>query len=294
MLGSILPGIMAAIRSRIVRSYDLPCILSDLIISNSVNVPRRLYVIGNGFDLYHGIASRYSDFGLFVKHHNPEVARMAEKYLGLDDDSWFELEQRLAAFDADGLVDEASAFLLPYGSDEWSDASHHDYSFEIEQVVAALSKNLQTEFGEWVRQLHIPAADSIGSKLLPIDQNQIFLNFNYTPSLQRIYGVRDSRIMYIHGSSTEPNDRLILGHGWQRKPEDSFLYGRDLEEVDTRELQGNQILDQYFDATFKPTARIIKENLPFFETLQNVDEVWVMGHSLESVDLPTAVQNRPG
>ena len=71
-----------------------------------------------------------------------------------------------------------------------------------------------------------------------------------------------------------------LGHGWQRKPEDSVLYGRDLEEVDTRELQGNQILDRYFDATFKPTPRIIKENLPFFDTLQNVDEVWVMGHTL--------------
>jgi hypothetical protein len=42
----------------------------------------------------------------------------------------------------------------------------------------------------------------------------------------------------------------------------------------------------YFYDSFKPTAKIIRENRVFFESLKTIKEVFVLGHSLSSVDRP--------
>ncbi|WP_428003788.1 AbiH family protein [Acidovorax sp.] len=112
------------------------------------------------------------------------------------------------------------------------------------------------------------------------------MTFNYTDTLQRVYGIQHANVVHIHGSASQANDELVLGHGWHRTPTDSFNHGINFEEADTREIEGNEIIDEYFSSTFKPTARIIEENQAFFQSLENVSMVLVMGHSLSSVDLP--------
>jgi len=47
-----------------------------------------------------------------------------------------------------------------------------------------------------------------------IDPTAFFLTFNYTPSLQELYGVPDRRILHIHGEANLPDSDLILGHAW--------------------------------------------------------------------------------
>ena len=32
---------------------------------------QELFIIGNGFDLYHGLATRYTDFIEYMKSHHP-------------------------------------------------------------------------------------------------------------------------------------------------------------------------------------------------------------------------------
>jgi hypothetical protein len=49
---------------------------------------------------------------------------------------------------------------------------------------------------------------------------------------------------------------------------------------------GYDLVDDYFARTFKPTVRIIAEQQPFFASLSNVEEIYVLGHSLAEVDLP--------
>ena len=48
--------------------------------------------------------------------------------------------------------------------------------------------------------------------------------------------------------------------------------------------EANSILDDYFSATFKPSAKIIQDNDVFFAKLRNIQEVYVLGHSLADVD----------
>jgi hypothetical protein len=245
-----------------------------------------LYIIGNGFDRHHGIRSAYEDFGAFLKIHDSTIYGLIEEYFSIDDEYWSSFEARLANFDAHALKERASDFLIPYSADEWRDSSHHDFQFEIERVVGALSRDLKSQFARWIRQLEVPDPTTIPSKLLRLNTSATFLNFNYTGSLITLYGVRPDQLLHIHGSAADADNELILGHGWNAKDRRSFNHGLDLEETDTREAEGNQIIDRYFEQTFKHTDRVIAAHQSFFEGLRETQQIIVMGHSLADVDLP--------
>jgi Bacteriophage abortive infection AbiH len=245
-----------------------------------------LYVIGNGFDRYHDIPSDYRDFGRYLKDVDAATFRQIETYFSVDDAFWWEFEARLADFDVDAVVDYASGFLMSYGAEDWSDAGHHDYQYELERVVEAISSTMRERFADWIRKLPIPAPGSFAGKPLPLDPGARYLNFNYTSTLQRTYGIADGQVLHIHGKGGSPTDQLVLGHGWSRTPTDSLNYGVDGEDADTRVLEGNEIVDGYFSATFKPTDKIIVQQQPFFQSLRTVRQILVMGHSLSEVDAP--------
>lgn len=88
-----------------------------------------LFVIGNGFDLHHGIQSRFSDFGRRIAEVAPDLLELINEYLFVDEDFWNCFESRLATFDPDNVIDHAEQFLVPYGADDWSDAAHHDFEY---------------------------------------------------------------------------------------------------------------------------------------------------------------------
>lgn len=245
-----------------------------------------LYVIGNGFDLHHGIQSNYRDFGDYLKHVDDGTYRELERYFSVDDDFWWQFEAQLAQLDTDSLINDVEAFLPGYGAEDWSDSGHHDYEYEMDRVVTAISSTLRLRFSEWARQLVIPPASHVVSKLLPLRRDAHYLTFNYTDTLQRLYDVPDGRVVHIHGAAVRATDQLVLGHGWERRPEDSFNHNIDPETADVRVMAGNSIIDRYFTNTFKPTARVIEAHLPFFQSLAGIRKVFVIGHSLSDVDLP--------
>lgn len=251
-----------------------------------MNPSEYLYVIGNGFDRHHDIPSDYRDFGRYLAAVDYDTYREVEAYFNVDDEFWWQFEQQLANFDTDAAIDYASQFLMSYGADDWSDSGHHDYQYELDRVVEAISKTLQERFAQWVRQLPIPSLSSCNKGPLPLDPTAFYLNFNYTQTLQWTYGIPDSQILHIHGKASDPTDRLILGHGWERTAFDSLNHGIDMSEADIRVVEGNEIVDGYFSATFKPTAQIIAHNQTFFSNLKAIRQIYVMGHSLAEVDAP--------
>jgi hypothetical protein len=242
-----------------------------------------LYIIGNGFDLHHGIRSSYRAFGEYLKAREPGTYNVLDRYFDLDSEFWEKFEEQLV--DRDTLLDHASNWLVSYGADDWHDAYHHDFQYELGRDVETISRTLRLRFGEWVRQLHVPDASELADDTLLIDRAAIYLNFNYTSSLQRLYGVPDANILHIHGAATDSEAQLVLGHGW--KPEehpDPYRFERDPEAADTRVVEGHRIIDDYFRDTFKPTAQIIRDNAAFFERLSSIVRILVMGHSLFGVD----------
>ena len=178
-----------------------------------MSLGRTLYIIGNGFDLHHGLRSAYSHFGEYLAESDYETYQYLEEYLHCDEqDFWSTFEDNLARFDSQALLEFASESLVGYGAEDWSDAFHHDYQEEISRVVHALSKKLLAHFTDWISQIEIPPLTELTGKLLRINSDAEFLNFNYTSTLQTLYKIPSKKILHLHGSPS--GSKIILGHGW--------------------------------------------------------------------------------
>lgn len=248
-------------------------------------VYRKLYVIGNGFDRHHEIESGYEGFKVFVEMRNKELFNQIDTYLPVGAE-WWELEAALSDLDIENIVDDNSHFMVPYGADGWRESAHEDFQYEIQRVVSCLSTDLRAEFSRWVRQLEIPRSLSAKLRLQSLDKAGLFFSFNYTPTLVDIYDVPEANILYIHGRASDAEAQLILGHGWSPLKRSSLNDRPDIARLDTRLVEANNILDKHFSDTFKPTEGIIQTNDAFFDSLSDIDEVVVLGHSLSMIDQP--------
>ncbi|RAJ97086.1 bacteriophage abortive infection AbiH family protein [Aliidiomarina maris] len=245
---------------------------------------KRVFIIGNGFDLHHGLPTRFEDFRAFVLKRKPQLVVTAEKYLCGLRGNWSNLEEAFANFDEDSLIDEASYFLKSCGDDDWSDSFHHDYQYEMNLVVKSVSSELKAYFYEWLCSIETNEIDD-SQKLHFNDDHSLFLNFNYTPVLQDFYSIEDDQILQIHGSIYDGEDGIVLGHGWS--PQHRFSSGNDFTNMeDVRVLEGQEIINGYFESTFKPTADILSLNAEFFKRIAYTKTIHVLGHSLSMVDLP--------
>lgn len=243
----------------------------------------KLYIIGNGFDLHHEIRSTYSDFKAFIKKEDGGLFRLVEDYLPVGED-WSNLEIALGDIDIDYVVDNNSVFLPSYSADDWSDSGHHDFQYEIGKIANKLSTTLIAQFTNWVRQIEIPDATSTQNRLSTLDINGRYLSFNYTSTLTPVYSVPATNILHIHGNAAMDDTGLVLGHAWKPSDRKSLNDHPGIEDQDSRVTEAYNILDGYFSATFKPSEEIIQKNASFFAGLHNIEEVFVLGHSLSDVD----------
>lgn len=244
---------------------------------------KELYIIGNGFDIHHGIQSNYAMFKDYLRENDRTVYNLIDEYLPVEE-KWSDLEECLAHIDIDNIIDYASQFLMSYGAEDWSDAYHHDYQYEIYEIIKGLSSTLLEDFTEWIKQLEIPSRCKILDKVINLPKNGIYLTFNYTNTLQRIYDIPKESILFIHGEA-ESNDNLILGHAWNPILIPKIGDMLDPESIDTRVMEGNTILNKYFGDTFKDSKKIISEKIDFFKNLEDVSVIYVMGHSMSDVDM---------
>lgn len=186
----------------------------------------------------------------------------------------------------DSIIDDLGHFMPAYIAEGWSDAGHHDFQYEVDQIVQHLSTELRARFGKWIRSLDIPTPGMAMKLLNGIDANAAFLTFNYTSTLEDLYDVPYAHVLHIHGEARQQDSELILGHAWNPAQRRSFNDRPDIEDIDTRLVEAYEILDKYFSRTFKPSEQLIRENQAFFDRLGAIQTVHVLGHSLSDVDLP--------
>lgn len=245
--------------------------------------PTTLYIIGNGFDRHHGLPTAYSDFRDDVRSRAPHVAALVDEWLPAGDD-WGDLENALGDFDADFLISEAGNHLQSYGAEDWSDASHFAFQEAIEAVVRPLSEELSELFEQWVQRVPNLTPQQAVPWRLPLQGGATFLSFNYTHTLATAYGIPERAVWHVHGvvGAGKP---LILGHAYDHRPL-RIVPGPDEDDPigDPREAEGLEIIDSYFRGTFKPADRIIASNPAFFSALNEIDEVWILGHAIGRAD----------
>ncbi len=261
----------------------------------------KLYIIGNGFDLHHGLRTSYFDFAKCLKENNRNLYDTLENYISYpssDKDLWSRFEENLANLDADEILSEHTDTLPNYVSDDFRDRDRYVFPDIMDEHHQKLTTGLFEQFEGFIQKVEFPQT-SFEYKI-ELDKQASFLTFNYTDTLERLYKVERKNIVYLHNSAFHGSEAIILGHGIdpvnfeEKRPEPPD----DLDEEDFERWHdqhndydysydtGKENLMRYFKDTFKPTSEIIQRHNAFFEGLGSFKEVFVLGHSISSVDLP--------
>ncbi len=112
----------------------------------------------------------------------------------------------------------------------------------------------------------------------------MFLTFNYTLTLEEVYQIASEKVLHIHGDVENDQGFLVFGHNKNLKAKPKFdKYG---ETTRTPFSDSEAIAQQSFYRLQKPVKEIIGENLGFFKNLQGINEIIILGHSLNMIDIP--------
>lgn len=251
---------------------------------------QRLVIIGNGFDLAHKLPTTYWHFKKQLSDEHADFYDRICKYLP-ENILWRCFEDALAELDDQQIQDDNSCYLLAYGDENWSDSAHQDFQFMIGKTLSFAS-DIPQYFSDWISDV-----DTCADPIMPsyiVDENNIYLSFNYTDTLEQVYNIPSENILYIHGKALR-GDKLIVGHHSkdliQKEPEPQFateeerqLYYENYDE-DVRVTEAKGIIKSYFKTTYKDTETIIANNQQFFDSLADVEEIYIYGHSLSDIDL---------
>jgi hypothetical protein len=261
----------------------------------------KLYIIGNGFDLHHYLKTSYGDFAAYLKEKHNDIYTALERYVSYptsEKDLWSRFEENLANLNAEEILSEHSDTLPNYISDDFRDRDRYVFPDIMEEHFQKLTNGLFSAFEEFIQKVEF-TSDSWKYRI-EIDKKAMFLTFNYTNTLERLYSIHKSKITYIHNSAFYGSKEIILGHGIDPKtfeekqpeppdnlePEELEEWYNQNDDYDYSYDEGKQNLMRYFAVTYKPTIEIINRNLTFFKNLKTVKEIFIFGHSMSAVDLP--------
>lgn len=264
-----------------------------------------LYITGNGFELHHGLKTEYQSFIAHLRIHDRELHDLLHNcfYTIEGKELWMDFENDLSHLDIEGVLDDRIGYLPNTSDPDFRDRDWHSFEVEIGLFLAKLIPGLIEALREFILRIHFDSLDN--NRLLKLKKESIFLNFNYTNTLETYYAIPAEKILYIHGKANDPKSNLILGHGEDPsdlKEEFQTDEIKPPENLTTEEFnawqdnmsdnhnqfyeQGKDSLLDYFLRSSKPTEQRMSEENSFFDSLENIKEVFVLGHSLATVDLP--------
>ena len=225
---------------------------------------RNLIILGNGFDLAHGLQTKYSDFRDYIWNNNREFYEQLTKYI-FEDDLWNDFENALGSFDDGEIKEMSEAAYLNY------DDNYYNYDRAISDELE-FSTKISEYLLEWVKSIDIKTKPAVSRKI--INNDNIFINFNYTDTLEKVYDIVNNNILYIHGRALG-NERLVIGHhnvfAYAGKQPLLLTY-QEMDEwieyqmnMSWEESEKENQIGRYFVDTYKDTDQIIARNKGFFD-----------------------------
>lgn len=250
-----------------------------------------LVIIGNGFDIWQNLNTNYADFqAYYLKHRNEILKKLKIKKKVL--------KRR------DGSITEISDVELIYGNPFrpadldakfWHtfeaslgklDAQRLNFFFGKEKKglkvmaksVVNANRILREAFCRWIATIQIDKTDN-GVRF---GDNCCFINFNYTDTLEKRFGVRKEDIIHIHGEADDA-ESIVVGHATHPQEPESVLYrfgGR---------FRGLFLIDYILYQTDKH----VRDNITMLclelaaagINAGDIKDIYVLGHSLGDADL---------
>lgn len=268
-----------------------------------------LFVIGNGFDLAHGLKTSYEDFKLYLMEQVADIveyelvvpegteypdgdivynasevismllflineAELASKYTSKEGKDFigFEIETKWMDVETSlGNLDFDMVFdnISETEDDEWAVAANN--SALADNLIKPVSMLLEY-FTEWINLITVHAIKPKVDFNKRIHKKDQFLTFNYTETLEVVYKIKQENICHIHGKQ---NQSIILGHG-----------KRDNYTETISNIGSADGLNEIHNILRKDTDKCLRDNFKFFENLSNcnVSKIYSYGFSFNDVD----------
>lgn len=259
-----------------------------------------LFIAGNGFDIAHGIPSKYSEFRKYLIKNYPDALKFRDEKIYMEDYDYlipeeFAAEILLSTMDkVDGEnwenfeaalahIDFSNKFPVPQHKENETEEEDNilmkDYLLYMDGLSSAFiacTKWWQVFFQRWIREVQVPIkiynySSKNSLKELFRDNNMLFFSFNYTKTLEKIYEIKD--VTHIHNYVGQ---KLVFGHG-----EDNATY----EENSNDCLLGSSFLDDMVMSFRKNTDFSMIRCKKFFKRLGlNIEKVYSYGFGYGKVD----------
>ncbi len=246
----------------------------------------KLFIIGNGFDIGHGLPTRYWDFRNYLENIYPDFLLNFEShyyiYPNMSDNEksmllWNELESNIANIDEDVIIQDGVSIEMNLESgDVGIEDTLYKYFSEEYKYINLLTKYLK----QWIRTIKIRDTPKKSSL---ITSDVVYITFNYTAVLENVYGILPSNIIHIHGSLREYDIDPVLGHGNNERIEQIHKKIEEAERLfDEKWLSICRVVEDYYRTTYKNVSRYVTALSKFHNMF--IDEICVIGHSLSGVD----------
>ena len=237
-----------------------------------------LYIIGNGFDLFHDVRSKYKNFQGWLNCKDIEHEHFVEEMEEL-----FPLSNRHGNLLWKDFEDALGKYDLGYIQKRFSGKESNPYFDEDYQRRAAQKMNdivckIPLYLREWLSNLDIKGMPE-KLTLSPLGK---YLTFNYTLLLEQVYRIPARQILHIHGDINN-TESLITGHD---KP--YSMNGIDIKNCNTERSWEN--ISIAVNSLVKPVEDNIQRHKNYFNSLSNIVNIIVFGHSLSRVDIPYFIE----
>ncbi len=208
------------------------------------------------------------------------------------DEEWNEFEDALYNLDLQAVMDEATMFIDDGINNEDYSLSENrrdnkmfyaeqDYQMYAEALRDA-SVMIKKLFSKWIDTVSIDGGqiafgwDVIFNKGSGIRPDDIFVSFNYTETLEKIYAVPETQVYHIHGYRKKGSE-LVVGHG-----------DDESRNFDTEHIIAADLLEEAIRNLRKDTDSVIRNNSDLWQKIRDADisEVYSFGFSFNAVDLP--------
>jgi hypothetical protein len=156
---------------------------------------------------------------------------------------------------------------------------------DVTQESEEFIKKIKEAFSNWISFAEEEAIlNPKKVKLLDLDKQAIYLSFNYTDTLARLYAIGKANIIHIHGDIEIFGEEIIFGHNIE--PEIIPEIDENGDSRRTIFTDSENIAKSLLYVFKKPTDEIISNHIDFFDGLKDVSEIFVLGHSINNIDLP--------
>ena len=226
-----------------------------------------LYIVGNGFDLAHGLPTSYTHFAYFIYKNyiadtQPEYKCLVyEEFLEKSENILISLQDNIWDFPPSEIADiqpwsyEEGLILgflgvLGYArttyartTDLWSDLENAlgniDYQLVRDTIDDVVDNEgdfdmrktgyiLEDGSQDWINTAEIEKSKRKESFYKYLKERKgYFLNFNYTETLQKLYCIQDQDVLYIHGFRGDGESSIIMGHNSGEIEYESAMLGYD-------------------------------------------------------------------